>query len=110
MYIQPLRSADPPVVPTDRINQFIKDVFHNVSELHEHHRKLVETFHEIQLEQHPTISSITAAMFDAALNFRPAYMEYIPNYPIAAYRIDDEMANNPAFATFVNVCHLIFSL
>jgi len=43
-------------------------------------------------------------MFDAALNFRDAYMEYIPNYPIAAYRIDDEMANNLAFKTFVDVC------
>lgn len=42
-------------------------------------------------------------MFDAALNFRDAYMEYIPNYPIAAYRIDDEMANNIDFKTFVDV-------
>lgn len=47
--------------------------------------------------------SITAAVFDAALNFRDAYMEYIPNYPIAAYRIDDEMANNAAFKVFVEV-------
>lgn len=42
-------------------------------------------------------------MFDAALNFREAYMEYIPNYPIAAYRIDDEMANSLPFKTFVDV-------
>jgi RHO1 GDP-GTP exchange protein 1/2 len=42
-------------------------------------------------------------MMDAALNFREAYMDYIPNYPIAAYRIDDEMANNIAFKTFVEV-------
>ena len=42
-------------------------------------------------------------MFDAALNFREAYMEYIPNYPIAAYRIDEEMANNLPFKTFVDV-------
>jgi len=42
-------------------------------------------------------------MFDAALNFRDAYMEYVPNYPIAAYRVDDEMANNPEFRAFVNV-------
>lgn len=103
MYVGPLREADPPIVPMDRVNQFIKDVFNNVSELRMHHRKLVDTFHDIQLEQHPIVSSITAAMFDAALNFREAYMEYIPNYPIAAYRIDDEMANNPLFVTFVNV-------
>jgi hypothetical protein len=103
MYIRPLRAADPPIIPQDRVNQFIQDVFHNFNELHAHHRRLVEKFHEIQREEHPTIRTVTAAVFDAALNFREAYMEYIPNYPIAAYRIDDEMANNPAFKTFVEV-------
>ncbi len=48
-------------------------------------------------------------MLDAALNFRDAYMEYIPNYPIAAYRIDEEMNNNPAFKAFVEVCGLLLN-
>lgn len=30
-------------------------------------------------------------------------MEYIPNYPIAEYRIDEEVARNPSFKTFVEV-------
>ncbi len=30
-------------------------------------------------------------------------MEYIPNYPIAAYRIDEEVAGNTAFKAFVEV-------
>lgn len=104
MYIQPLRSAEPPIIPRERLDQFIIDVFHNFGELHHHHRRLVEKFHEIQREQHPTIRSIIAPIFDAALNFREAYMEYIPNYPIAEYRIGDEMENNLAFRTFVEVC------
>ncbi|KAF9466176.1 CNH domain-containing protein [Collybia nuda] len=104
MYIIPLRNAEPPIIPRDRIDQFIHDVFHNFAELYGHHRRLVDKFHEIQREEHPTIHSITAAVFDAALNFREAYMEYIPNYPIAAYRIDDEMANNLPFKTFVDQC------
>lgn len=103
MYVQPLREMDPPIIPRERLGQFIDDVFHNFAELHVHHRKMLNTFHEIQREQHPIIRSITAAVYDAVLNFREAYMEYIPNYPIAAYRIDDEMANNPAFHTFVDV-------
>lgn len=94
---------DPPIIPRDRLNSFIGDVFHNFAELHAHHRKLLDQFHEIQREEHPTIRSITAPMFDAALNFRDAYMEYVPNYPIAAYRVDDEMANNIDFKTFVDV-------
>ncbi|KAF8166590.1 Dbl-like domain-containing protein [Mycena galopus ATCC 62051] len=103
MYIRPLRNADPPIVPTERLDQFIKDVFHNFSHLHAHHRALVEKLHEIQREQHPRIRSITEPVLDAALNFREAYLDYIPNYPIAAYRIDDEMANNPSFKAFVEV-------
>lgn len=85
------------------MNGFITDVFHNFAELHSHHRKLLDQLHDIQRDEHPRIKSITAPMFDAALNFRDAYMEYIPNYPIAAYRIDDEMANNIDFKTFVDV-------
>lgn len=104
MYIRPLRNADPPIIPPDRLDQFITDVFHNFAELHAHHLKLVETLHEIQREEHPVIRTVTAAVFDAALNFRDAYMEYIPNYPIAKFRIDDEMANNEAFKNFVDVC------
>ncbi|KAJ7105112.1 Dbl-like domain-containing protein [Mycena crocata] len=103
MYIRPLRNADPPIVPTERLDQFIKDVFHNFAHLHAHHRSLVEKLHEIQREQHPRIRSITEPVLDAALNFREAYLDYIPNYPIAAYRIDDEMANNASFKAFVEM-------
>jgi len=30
-------------------------------------------------------------------------MEYIPNYPMASYRIDEEKANNLPFKTFHDV-------
>lgn len=95
---------NPPIIGKDRLERFIDEVFHNFDELLQHHKKLVEAFHQIQREEHPVIRSVTDPMMDAALNFREAYMEYIPNYPIAAYRIDDEMANNPAFREFVEVC------
>lgn len=103
MYIIPLRKAEPSIIARDRLDQFIDEVFHNYAELFQHHKKLVDALHEIQREQHPRIESITAVLFDAALNFRDAYMEYIPNYPIAAYRIDEEMTNNLPFKTFVDV-------
>ncbi|KAL7280654.1 hypothetical protein ACG7TL_005593 [Trametes sanguinea] len=104
MYVSPLREMDPPIIPRDRLEQFIQEVFHNYAELHAHHRKMLNKLFEIQREEHPVIRSITAAIYDAVLNFREAYMEYIPNYPIAAYRIDDEMANNPAFKAFLDQC------
>jgi hypothetical protein len=103
MYVRPLRNADPPIIPHQRLEQFLTDVFHNFSELRAHHRRLVDRLHQIQRDEHPKIRSITSAMMDAALNFRQAYMQYIPNYPIAAYRIDDEIENNPDFKAFVTV-------
>ena len=103
MYVAPLRELDPPIISRERLPTFINDVFHNFAELHAHHRKMLNTFHEIQREEHPVIKSVTAAVYDAVLNFREAYMEYIPNYPIAAYRIDEEMANSLSFKEFVDV-------
>ncbi|KAI0058941.1 Dbl-like domain-containing protein [Artomyces pyxidatus] len=104
MYVQPLRAAEPPIIPRDRLSQFIQDVFHNFGELHAHHRKLLDRLHAIQRDEHPVINTVTAAIFDAALNWREAYMEYVTNYPIAEYRIVDEMNNNPAFKEFVEQC------
>ncbi|PFH50303.1 hypothetical protein AMATHDRAFT_145543 [Amanita thiersii Skay4041] len=104
LFVQHLRGAEPPIIENDRLDKFIQDVFCNFLELHAHHRRLLDKLHEIQREEHPRIRSITAALFDAALNFREAYMEYIPNYPIAAYRIDDEMVRNHRFRRFVDTC------
>jgi hypothetical protein len=64
---------------------------------------MLERLHEIQREEHPFIRSITAPVFDAALNWRDAYLEYIPHYPISAFKIDEEMATNPSFKAFVDV-------
>ena len=64
---------------------------------------MLDRLHEIQREEHPRINSITAVIFDAALNWRDAYMDFIPHYPIAAYRVDEEIATNPSFKAFVEV-------
>jgi len=82
-------------------------VFYNWAELHSHHRRLLDTLHEIQRQQHPWIRSVTAPVYDGALNFREAYMEYIPNYPIAEYRIEDEMKRNPIFKEFAEVYSIL---
>ncbi|KAF8517935.1 Dbl-like domain-containing protein [Hysterangium stoloniferum] len=105
IFIAPLRNAvDSPIIPRERLQQFVEDVFYNIAEIRKHHRRMLNRLHEIQREEHPHIHSITASIFDAALNWRDAYMEFIPHYPIAAYRIDEELANNPTFKTFVEQC------
>ena len=108
MYVEPLRNANPPIIPHDRLASFLNDVFHNYADLLVIHRKLLERLHEIQREEHPMIRTITAPIMDAALNWRDAYNEFVPNYPISHYRIDEEIANNPAFKTFAEVQSNIF--
>ena len=103
MFVQPLRSMDPLVVPPERLEAFIRDVFCNFSELHAHHKRLLDKLFEIQMKEHPIISSVTTPICDAFLNSRDAYLKYVTNYPIAEYRIGDEMANNPEFKAFVDV-------
>lgn len=104
LFIQPLRNAEPPIIRPERLDRFLRDVFCNFAELHAHHKRLLDKLHEIQREEHPRIRSIIAPLFDAALNFREAYMEYIPNYPIAEYRIDDEVTRNTLFKHFIDQC------
>lgn len=103
LYVQPLRDASPPILVGEALNNFIRDAFWNFAEIHAHHKRLLERLHEIQREEHPVIRSVTAPIFDAALNWRDAYMEYVPHYPIAAYRIDEMIENSEAFKAFHEV-------
>lgn len=103
MYVRPLKDANPPIIPYERLSSFLHDAYHNYLELLHHHRTLLERLHEIQRDEHPVIRSITAPILDAALNFREAYMEYIPNNPIQHYKIEEEMQTNPAFKAFADV-------
>jgi hypothetical protein len=101
IFVRPLLDSN--IIQRDRLSTFIEDVFHNFADIHKHHRLLLDRFHAIQRDEHPHIRSITAPVYDAALNWREAYMEYVPHFPIAAYKIDEELANNPAFKSFVEV-------
>lgn len=94
---------DPPIIPRERLEAFIQDVFHNFDELLAHHKRLLDQLFEIQLKEHPMIRSVATPISDAFLNSRDAYLKYIPNYPIAAYRIEHEMATNPQFMAFMDV-------
>lgn len=103
LYIQPLLHDDPPYIPRERVEHWISQVFSNFADVHLHHRRMLDRLHEIQREEHPIIKTISPPVFDAALNWRDAYMIYIPHYPIAEYMVDEEKANNKEFKAFVEV-------
>ncbi|CCO29888.1 Rho1 guanine nucleotide exchange factor 1 [Rhizoctonia solani AG-1 IB] len=101
LFIQPLLHENPPPIPREGLDRFISQVFSNFADVHLHHRRMLDTLHEIQREEHPIIRSISAPVFDAALNWRDAYMIYIPQYPIAEYIVDSQKAENKEFRAFV---------
>lgn len=103
IFITPLQEIDPPIIDRERLPQFFQEVFSNIQDITMYHQRLVDQLHHIQREYHPRVPSVTAAVFDTALNFRDAYLEYIPNYPIAAYKIENEKEKNPAFKDFLEV-------
>lgn len=107
MYVRPLIAADPPIIPRDRLQFFIRDVYHNFGELYVHHRKLVDQLHQMQREEHPNIQSVAWLLQDVIASSRNSYIKYVSNFPIAEYTIEEEMTKNSSFKSFCDVSILL---
>lgn len=75
--MRPLIQANPPIIPTDRIQNFITEVFWNLGAILTHHQRLVAALFERQRDQHPVISSVSDIILEAVLAFRDDYDSYI---------------------------------
>ncbi|KAK6905920.1 hypothetical protein I203_106755 [Kwoniella mangroviensis CBS 8507] len=104
LFVNGLRLADPAVIDRNRLDVFLDEAFHNYRSLLEVHSKLLENLQFRQLEQHPHFGMISDLIFDAALNWQEAYMEYVTHYPIAKAKVQEEEARNPKFASFLHTC------
>ena len=102
-FIKPLRTAKPPVLSPDKLEEFIDDVFGNILDLRECNRHLLEMLNIRQREQAPIIHGIGDIFLDAATEFRLAYPIYIGHYPVAEKRMREEIENNPVFRLFIEV-------
>jgi len=110
VYIEGLRSADEPIVDRLRLEIFLDDVFHNYRSLLDIHTDLLEKLHARQEEQHPRIGSISDLIYDAALRWQDAIIEYGSHYPKAKYAWELEKRTNPKFAAFLDVSLEVHSL
>jgi hypothetical protein len=104
-----LRTADPPIISPKRLDRFVTNVFRNVKQLVNHHRRILDALQHEQDDEHGHIDSVSVAVFDAFCDFRKAYLKYISNLPIALYRIEDEMAHNSHFRKFHDVRFTAFT-
>nr|XP_019015157.1 uncharacterized protein I206_01245 [Kwoniella pini CBS 10737]OCF53938.1 hypothetical protein I206_01245 [Kwoniella pini CBS 10737] len=104
LFVNGLRLADPAVIDRNRLDVFLDEAFHNYRSLLEVHSRLLENLQFRQLEQHPHFGMISDLIFDAALNWQEAYMEYVTHYPIAKAKVQEEESRNPKFAAFLQTC------
>ena len=98
-----LRSADPPIIPFDDLDGFMDDVFHNILDVRDVNRRLLEVMEVRQREQFPLIQRIGDVYLSAATDFRDVYADYVGNLPVAEKRLKDEMEQNPELRRFVEV-------
>jgi hypothetical protein len=103
VYIDGLRSADEPIVDRLRLEIFLDDVFHNYRSLLDIHTDLLEKLHARQEEQHPRIGAVSDLIYDAALRWQDAIIEYGSHYPKAKYAWEHERRTNSKFAAFLDV-------
>ncbi|BEJ01662.1 hypothetical protein CcaverHIS631_0603440 [Cutaneotrichosporon cavernicola] len=101
IFITPLRMSDKEIIERSRLEVFIDDVFHNYKSILAVHEKLLADLHDRQLKQHPKVGMVSDLMLNAYLNGNEAYAEYMPHYPIAKAKIDEEKSKNPNFAAFL---------
>ncbi|KAL7421168.1 Rho guanine nucleotide exchange factor [Cryptotrichosporon argae] len=104
LFVHGLRAADRPVVDRSRLDEFIDDAFHNYRSLLDVHTTLLEGLQQRQIEQHPRFGMVSDLVLHAVLEWRGAYLEYIPHYPLAKAKVEEERNRNPAFAAFLEQC------
>ena len=104
VFIKPLRAANPPVIASQLLDDFIDELFGNILDLRECNRRLLEVLNVRQREESPVILRIGDIFLNAATEFRFAYPTYIGHYPISEKKLKDETEANPEFRLFLEVC------
>jgi hypothetical protein len=103
LFIKPLRAANPPIMPSDQLEDLIDDIFGNIMDLRETNRHLLEVLYVRQREEGPIIQRIGDLFLDAASEFRYAYPTYIGHLPVSEKRLKEELESNNAFRLFLEV-------
>ena len=96
-------ATDPPIIPPNQIDSFMEDVFHNILDIRDVNRRLLEVMEVRQREQYPIIQRIGDVFLTAATDFRDVYAEYVGNLPVAEKRLKDEMETNAELRRFLEV-------
>ena len=103
IFIKPLQRANPAIISPLDLEEFIDEVFHNILDLRECNKRLLEVLYVRQREQGPVIGRIGDVFLDAATEFRIAYPTYVGHHPRAEKRVKEELERNSEFRLFIEV-------
>ncbi|KAI5122312.1 hypothetical protein M0805_002388 [Coniferiporia weirii] len=99
VFIEPLRTAN--AISEAKIDEFVQDVFWNLSEVLSFHQRMLASLFSRQREQHPLIQSVSDVILETTLQFQPAYESYIKHYPLSEARHRTELKRNSAYRSFL---------
>lgn len=60
-----MRQASPPILPSERLDGFLREVFWNVDLILAHHQRMLGSLFDRQREQHPILLSIGDLVLDS---------------------------------------------
>jgi RHO1 GDP-GTP exchange protein 1/2 len=65
VFIGGLRQAKPPVLPPERLDGFVNEVFWNMDRILSHHQRLLGALYDLQHDQHPILLSVGDIVLDS---------------------------------------------
>ncbi|KAE8254194.1 hypothetical protein A4X13_0g3505 [Tilletia indica] len=97
-WMEPLRKRD--IIPSDRREEFVEQVFWNVLQVHAVNSKLAEQLSKRQKQQ-DVVETIGDIFIDIVPNFQP-FVKYGAHQLYAKYEFEKEKTANLAFSKFVD--------
>lgn len=102
-FVQPLRLANPPIIPTAQLESFLDSILLNIAEIRQHSNIFLSKLVARQLEQYPLIESIGDIILESAIEWSEAYTKYTRFFPQMELNFKKERDKNPKFALFLQV-------
>lgn len=101
-FAEPLRASNPPVIPRSRLPAFLSEVLLNIDLIRAHSGSFLAALRLLQ-ERDADAEAVGDLVERAALEWGPAYHEYITRLPLADQRWRQEKTENSAFRDFLEV-------
>jgi hypothetical protein len=102
LFMRPLEKTALSLIKQDP-DSFITDVFYNILDLRECHRRLLARLRVRQQAQDSVIDWIGDAFLEAVGEFRKEYPLYVGHLPTAEKRLKQEMEHNTYLRIFIDV-------